>query len=174
MFASTSKITYAGAGVAFLAGSRETVAAYLGHQQFASIGPDKVNQLRHLQFFGSAQGVRDHMARHREILAPKFAAVGAALTAELAGLGVAEWTRPAGGYFVSLDVLDGCASRVVALAKEAGIALTPAGASFPHGQDPRDRNIRLARPSPCWRRSSRRWPASRRVLPSPQRSGWPT
>ena len=144
MFASTSKITYAGAGVAFLAGSRETVAAYLGHQQFASIGPDKVNQLRHLQFFGSAQGVRDHMARHREILAPKFAAVGAALTAELAGLGVAEWTRPAGGYFVSLDVLDGCASRVVALAKEAGIALTPAGASFPHGQDPRDRNIRLA------------------------------
>ena len=87
MFASTSKITYAGAGVAFLAGSRETVAAYLGHQQFASIGPDKVNQLRHLQFFGSAQGVRYYMARHREILAPKFAAVGAALTAEAAGSG---------------------------------------------------------------------------------------
>jgi DNA-binding transcriptional MocR family regulator len=84
------------------------------------------------------------MARHRTILAPKFAAVDAALTAELAGLGVAEWTRPAGGYFVSLDVLDGCASRVVTLAREAGIALTPAGASFPHGQDPRDRNIRLA------------------------------
>ena len=124
--------------------SRETVAWYLGHQQFASIGPDKVNQLRHLQLFGSAQGVRDHMVKHREILAPKFAAVDAALTAELAGLGVAEWTRPAGGYFVSLDVLDGCASRVVALAKEAGIALTPAGASFPHGRDPRDRNIRLA------------------------------
>ena len=144
MFASTSKITYAGAGVAFLAGSRETVAWYLGHQQFASIGPDKVNQLRHLQLFGSAQGVREHMARHREILAPKFAAVEAALTAELAGLGVAEWTRPAGGYFVSLDVLEGCASRVATLAKEAGIALTPAGASFPHGQDPRDRNIRLA------------------------------
>ena len=144
MFASTSKITYAGSGVACLAGSRETVQWYLGHHQFASIGPDKVNQLRHLQFFGSAQGVRDHMARHREILAPKFAAVDAALTAELEGLGVAEWTRPAGGYFVSLDVLDGCASRVVALAKDAGIALTPAGASFPHGQDPRDRNIRLA------------------------------
>ena len=144
VFASTSKITYAGAGVAFLAASRETVAWYLGHQQFASIGPDKVNQLRHLQLFGSAQGVRDHMARHRAILAPKFAAVDAALTAELAGLEVAEWTRPAGGYFVSLDVLDGCASRVVTLAKEAGIALTPAGASFPHGHDPRDRNIRLA------------------------------
>ena len=144
MFASTSKITYAGAGVAFLAASREDIAAYLGHQQFTSIGPDKVNQLRHIQFFGSAQGVRDHMARHREILAPKFAAVDAALTAELDGLGIAEWTRPAGGYFVSLDVPDGCAARVVALAKAAGIALTPAGASFPHGQDPRDRNIRLA------------------------------
>jgi len=144
MFALTSKITYAGAGVAFLAASRENIAAYLGHQQFASIGPDKVNQLRHIQFFGSAQGVRDHMARHREILAPKFAAVDAALTAELDGLGIAEWTRPAGGYFVSLDVPDGCAARVVALAKAAGIALTPAGASFPHGQDPRDRNIRLA------------------------------
>ena len=144
MFASTSKITYAGAGVAFLAASRENIAAYLGHQQFASIGPDKVNQLRHIQFFGSAQGVRDHMARHREILAPKFAAVDAALTAELDGLGIAEWTRPAGGYFVSLDVPDGCAARVVALAKAAGIALTPAGASLPHGQDPRDRNIRLA------------------------------
>ena len=144
MFASTSKITYAGAGVAFLAASRENIAAYLAHQQFASIGPDKVNHLRHIQFFGSAQGVRDHMARHREILAPKFAAVDAALTAELDGLGIAEWTRPAGGYFVSLDVPDGCAARVVALAKAAGIALTPAGASFPHGQDPRDRNIRLA------------------------------
>ena len=143
-FASTSKITYAGAGVAFLAGSRETVQWYLGHQQFASIGPDKVNQLRHVQFFGSAQGVRDQMVKHRAILAPKFAAVDAALTAELAGLGVAEWTRPRGGYFVSLDVLEGCASRVVALAKEAGIALTPAGASFPHGEDPQDRNIRLA------------------------------
>ena len=84
------------------------------------------------------------MARHREVLAPKFAAVDAALTAELDGLGIAEWTRPRGGYFVSLDVPDGCASRVVQLAKEAGIALTPAGASFPHGTDPRDRNIRLA------------------------------
>ena len=144
VFASTSKITYAGAGVAFLAGSRETIAWYLGHHQFASIGPDKVNQLRHAEFFGSAQGVREHMDAHRAIMAPKFAAVDEALTAALGGLEVAEWTDPRGGYFVSLDVLDGCASRVVALAKEAGIALTPAGASFPHGQDPRDRNIRLA------------------------------
>jgi DNA-binding transcriptional MocR family regulator len=144
MFASTSKITFAGAGVSFLAGSRENIAWYLGHLQFASIGPDKVNHLRHVQFFGSPQGVRDHMDRHRAILAPKFAAVEDALTAELGGLGVAEWSTPRGGYFVNLDVLDGCASRVVALAKEAGISLTPAGASFPLGKDPRDRNIRLA------------------------------
>ncbi|MCA0337236.1 MAG: aminotransferase [Actinobacteria bacterium] len=144
MFASTSKITWAGAGVAFLAASEANVGWYLGHQQFASIGPDKVNQLRHVEFFGSAQGVRDHMAKHREILAPKFAAVEAALESGLAGLGIAHWTRPTGGYFVSLDVMDGTASRVVALAKEAGIALTPAGASFPHGHDPHDRNIRLA------------------------------
>lgn len=144
MFASTSKITYAGAGVAILAASLDNVRWYLKHLQFASIGPDKVNQLRHVQFFGNAQGVRDHMVKHREILAPKFAAVDAALTAELDGLGIAEWTKPAGGYFVNLDVMDGCATRVVELAKGAGIVLTPAGASFPHGEDPRDRNIRLA------------------------------
>jgi DNA-binding transcriptional MocR family regulator len=144
MFASTSKITYAGAGVAVLAASAANVKWYLGHQQFASIGPDKLNQLRHIQFFGSAQGVRDHMAKHRAILAPKFEAVQEALSGALDGLGVAHWTRPTGGYFVSLDVLDGTASRIVALAKDAGIALTPAGASFPHGQDPDDRNIRLA------------------------------
>ncbi len=144
VFASTSKITFAGAGVAFLAGSRETVGWYLGHLKFASIGPDKVNHLRHVQFFGSPDGVREHMGRHRDVLAPKFAAVDAALTAGLDGLGIAEWTRPRGGYFVSLDVPDGCASRVVRLAKDAGIALTPAGASFPYGKDPRDRNIRLA------------------------------
>ncbi|QIX28070.1 aminotransferase class I/II-fold pyridoxal phosphate-dependent enzyme [Nocardioides sp. JQ2195] len=144
MFASTSKITYAGAGVAFLAGSVETVAWYTTHLGKGAIGPDKLNQLRHAQFFGSAQGVRDHMARHREIIAPKFAAVEKVLSERLGGLDVATWTRPTGGYFVSLDVLDGTAARVVTLAKEAGIALTPAGSSFPKGDDPRDRNIRLA------------------------------
>ena len=144
MFASTSKITWAGAGVAFLAGSVETVKWYLGHLGKGSIGPDKVNQLRHAQFFGSAQGVRDHMVRHREIIAPKFAEVERVLDERLGALGVATWTRPRGGYFVSLDVLDGTAARVVQLAKEAGVALTPAGSSFPLGQDPRDRNIRLA------------------------------
>lgn len=144
MFASTSKITYAGAGVGFLAGSTETVRWYVGHLGKGSIGPDKVNQLRHAQFFGSAQGVRDHMVRHRELIAPKFAEVQRILGERLGGLGIAQWTDPKGGYFVSLDVLDGTASRVVALAKEAGVALTPAGASFPGGRDPRDRNIRLA------------------------------
>jgi DNA-binding transcriptional MocR family regulator len=144
MFASTSKITFAGSGVAFLAASKANVDWYLGHQQFASIGPDKVNQLRHAQFFGSADGVRAHMAKHREILAPKFAAVDEALTSALDGRDVATWSKPSGGYFVNLDVLDGTASRVVELAKGAGIALTPAGASFPHGHDPHDRNIRLA------------------------------
>ncbi len=122
----------------------ENKAWYLKHLAMASIGPDKVNHLRHVEFFGSADGVREHMRRHRAIIAPKFAAVEAALTAALTGLDVAEWTKPTGGYFVNLDVLDGTASRVVQLAKEAGIALTPAGASFPYGRDPRDRNIRLA------------------------------
>jgi DNA-binding transcriptional MocR family regulator len=144
VFASTSKITYAGAGVAFLAASPENVAWHLGHLGKRSIGPDKVNHLRHAQFFGSAQGVRDHMVRHREVIAPKFAEVERVLGERLGGLGIASWTRPKGGYFVSLDVLDGTASRVVELAKEAGIALTPAGASFPYGKDPDDRNIRLA------------------------------
>jgi aspartate/methionine/tyrosine aminotransferase len=144
MFASTSKITYAGAGVGFLAGSVETVKWYTTHLGKGAIGPDKLNQLRHAQFFGSAQGVRDHMVKHRQLIAPKFDEVERVLSERLGGLGVATWTKPTGGYFVSLDVLDGTASRVVALAKEAGIALTPAGASFPHGDDPRDRNIRLA------------------------------
>ncbi|GAA3689024.1 aminotransferase class I/II-fold pyridoxal phosphate-dependent enzyme [Terrabacter ginsenosidimutans] len=144
MFASTSKITFAGAGVAVLAASEANVRWYLKHLSMASIGPDKVNHLRHVEFFRDAEGVRAHMRKHREIIAPKFAAVDEALTTGLAGLGVAEWSHPTGGYFVNLDVLDGTASRVVALAKEAGIALTPAGASFPLGHDPRDRNIRLA------------------------------
>ncbi|WP_435769991.1 aminotransferase class I/II-fold pyridoxal phosphate-dependent enzyme [Nocardioides sp. SYSU DS0651] len=144
MFASTSKITFAGSGVAALAASAENKAWYLARLGFASIGPDKVNQLRHVEFFGDADGVRAHMRRHRDLIAPKFAAVDDALTARLAGLGIAEWTKPTGGYFVNLDVMDGTASRVVALAKEAGIALTPAGSAFPHGNDPDDRNIRLA------------------------------
>lgn len=144
MFASTSKITFAGAGVAALAASADNKAWYLQRLNFAAIGPDKVNQLRHVEFFGDADGVRAHMQKHRELIAPKFAAVDDALSSRLDGLGIATWSRPTGGYFVNLDVLDGTASRVVQLAKEAGISLTPAGSAFPHGNDPHDRNIRLA------------------------------
>ncbi len=144
MFASTSKITYAGAGVAFLAASTANVRWYLGHLGNGAIGPDKVNQLRHVEFFGSPQGVRDHMVKHREIIAPKFAEVDRVLTERLGGREVASWNTPTGGYFVNLDVVPGTATRVVALAKDAGIALTPAGSSFPYKQDPDDTNIRLA------------------------------
>lgn len=144
LFASTSKITYAGAGVAFVGGSVETMTWFHHHLGLGSIGPDKVNQLRHLEFFGTAQGVRDHMARHRDLLAPKFDEVQRILTERLDGLGIATWTHPRGGYFVSLDVVPGTASRVIELAKNAGVALTPAGSAFPYKRDPEDENIRLA------------------------------
>jgi DNA-binding transcriptional MocR family regulator len=144
MFASTSKITFAGGGVGFYAGSRDSVRWYLTHFSKSSIGPNQVNQLAHVQFFQNPDGVLAHMAKHRAIIAPKFAEVQRVLAERLGDHGVAHWTNPAGGYFVSLDVLDGTASRVVALAKDLGVALTPAGAPFPYGKDPRDRNIRLA------------------------------
>ncbi|MDI6630719.1 MAG: aminotransferase, partial [Rhodococcus sp. (in: high G+C Gram-positive bacteria)] len=107
-------------------------------------GPDKLNQLRHLRFFGDAAGVRAHMAKHREILAPKFALVQQILEDRLGASKIASWTEPKGGYFISLDVLEGTAARSIALAKEAGIALTAAGSAFPYGKDPEDKNIRLA------------------------------
>ncbi|MEP9362327.1 aminotransferase class I/II-fold pyridoxal phosphate-dependent enzyme [Nocardioides sp. CN2-186] len=144
IFASTSKITYAGAGVAFVGGSKETVAWFHDNLGLGSIGPDKVNHLRHLEFFGTPQGVRDHMAKHRELLAPKFDEVERILTERLGGLGIATWTHPRGGYFVSLDVLPGTASRVIELAKAAGVALTPGGSAYPYRNDPDDKNIRLA------------------------------
>ena len=109
-----------------------------------SIGPDKLNQLRHVQFLGDADGLAAHMEKHRVILEPKFAAVDEAFRARLEPWGAGSWNAPQGGYFVSLDVLDGCAKRAVQLAKEAGIAVTPAGATFPYGEDPRDANIRIA------------------------------
>ncbi|WP_166850468.1 aminotransferase [Isoptericola sp. BMS4] len=144
MYASTSKISFAGAGVSFFASSPANVAWFTKHLKIRSIGPDKVNQLRHALFFRDADGVRAHMAKHRAILAPKFSAVVDILDTRLGDAGVATWTRPDGGYFVSVDVVPGTASRVVELAKEAGIALTPAGATYPYGEDPQDRNIRLA------------------------------
>jgi aspartate/methionine/tyrosine aminotransferase len=144
VFGSTSKITYAGAGVAFFGSSKPNVDWYLQHMQFRTIGPDKINQSRHVRLLRDTDGLRAHMVRHRELIAPKFELVDRVLREELSGVAVAEWLTPKGGYFVSLDVLDGCASRVVELAGKAGIALTPAGATFPYGHDPADRNIRIA------------------------------
>lgn len=144
VFASTSKITLAGAGVSFFGGSLGNIAWYLQHAGKKSIGPDKVNQLRHLRFFGDADGVRRQMQRHQQILAPKFALVLEILERRLAESKTASWTEPTGGYFISLDVLPGTAKRTVALAKDAGIAVTEAGASFPYRRDPDDTNIRIA------------------------------
>ncbi|MEC3913955.1 aminotransferase class I/II-fold pyridoxal phosphate-dependent enzyme [Nocardia sp. CDC160] len=144
VLASTSKITFAGAGVSFFGSSTANVEWYLKHLGKKTIGPDKVNQLRHLRFFKDAEGVRAHMQRHRAILEPKFKLVLRILEDRLGASKVASWTEPKGGYFISLDVLEGTASKVVALAKEAGIALTPAGASYPYGKDPEDKNIRIA------------------------------
>ncbi|MGP4054659.1 aminotransferase class I/II-fold pyridoxal phosphate-dependent enzyme [Mycobacterium sp. 4D054] len=144
VFASTSKITFAGAGVSFFGGSSDTIAWYLKHAGKKSIGPDKVNQLRHARFFGDADGVRSHMRRHRELLAPKFALALEILADRFGDSKIASWTEPKGGYFISLDVLPGTAKRTVALAKDAGIAVTEAGASFPYRKDPDDKNIRIA------------------------------
>jgi DNA-binding transcriptional MocR family regulator len=144
IFASTSKITFAGAGVAFFGGSLGNIAWYLQYAAKRSIGPDKVNQLRHLRFFGDADGVRLHMLRHQQILAPKFALAAEILEQRLGDSKIASWTEPKGGYFISLDVLAGTARRTVALAKDAGIAVTEAGASFPYRKDPDDTNIRIA------------------------------
>lgn len=144
VFGSTSKVTLAGAGVALFASSRENVAWFLARMGKRTIGADKVNQLRHAQYFGSTEGVLALMDRHRDIVAPKFATVLDILERDLGGTGVASWIAPRGGYFISVDVLDGCAKEVVRLAKEAGVALTPAGATFPRGLDPRDSNVRIA------------------------------
>jgi DNA-binding transcriptional MocR family regulator len=144
VFGSTSKITLAGSGVAFYGASVANVDWLTGHLAKRTIGPDKVNQLRHALFLGTTAGVHAHMARHRALLKPKFDLVQRTLASQLDGSGVVTWTVPEGGYFVTLDVLGGCASRVVELAAGAGIALTAAGASFPYGKDPDDRVIRLA------------------------------
>jgi DNA-binding transcriptional MocR family regulator len=144
VFASTSKITFAGAGLSFFAASAANVAWYLARAGKRTIGPDKLNQIRHVRFLKDDAGLTAHMEKHRALLAPKFDAVLKALEERLGGTGVARWTQPEGGYFVSVDALDGTAERVVVLAKEAGLALTPAGATWPHGRDPHDRTLRLA------------------------------
>ena len=149
VFASSSKITFAGAGVSFFGSSPANVAWYLGHLAVRTIGPDKLNHLRHALYLRDAEGVRRLMRAHREILRPKFDQVSEILTKRLGEHELASWTDPEGGYFISLDVPDGTASRVVALAKQAGIAMTAAGAAFPYGRDPRDRNIRIAPSMPA-------------------------
>nr|WP_319488201.1 aminotransferase class I/II-fold pyridoxal phosphate-dependent enzyme [uncultured Caproiciproducens sp.] len=143
-FASTSKITFPGAGIAAMGASESNLTVLREHYSFQTIGPDKLNQLRHIYFFKNLNGIMDHMAKHRALLEPKFKTVIGKLESELGDKGVANWTDPNGGYFISVDVLDGCAKRVVSLCKEAGVTLTGAGATYPYGKDPNDRNIRVA------------------------------
>ncbi len=143
-FASTSKVTFAGAGVSALHTSELNLAEISKALGIQTIGFDKINQLRHVVFFKNADGVRSHMELHRQILKPKFDAVQEILEQELGALELATWSKPEGGYFVSFNAPKGCAKRIVSLCKEAGVTLTGAGATFPYGIDPDDSNIRLA------------------------------
>ena len=142
LFASTSKVTFATGGIAFLGGSERFLADMEKRLALLMIGSDKVNQLRHARFLGDR--LEEHMRAHADIIRPKFHAALRGLEAGLGGTGLAEWTRPRGGYFISLNTRPGLAGQSVALAKDLGVALTPAGATFPHGRDPDDRNIRIA------------------------------
>jgi DNA-binding transcriptional MocR family regulator len=144
LYGSTSKISFAGAGVAMMAGSRKNIEFILSKMQFQTIGPNKLNQLRHVLFFKDVAGVENHMKKHAAILKPKFDAVLDVLDQELGGSNIAEWSKPNGGYFISIDTLSGCAREVIKKAAAAGVKLTPAGATFPYGTDPADRNIRIA------------------------------
>ena len=144
MFASTSKISYAGAGVAMVAGSEANMAYIRSLMTVQTIGYDKINQLRHVKFFGDFEGLKAHMEKHKALIAPRFEAVLGTLEREIAPLGIADWTKPNGGYFISFNAPEGCAKRIVALCKEAGMVLTGAGATYPYGKDPKDSNIRIA------------------------------
>lgn len=143
-FFSTSKITFPGAGIAILASSLSNIAEIKKHMTAQTIGHDKLNQLRHVKYFKNADGIRAHMKKLGEALKPKFDMVLDTLKSELGGTGLASWVTPRGGYFVALDTLPGCAKRTVALAKEAGVTMTGAGATWPYGKDPKDSNIRIA------------------------------
>jgi len=143
-FASTSKITHPGSGVAAMASSAENVANARMHIGVQSIGPDKVNQLRHLQLFDNLSELTAHMAKHAELVKPKFDLVQAIFERDLGSMDIVQWSRPNGGYFISVDVPDGYAKKIVQLAAEAGVKLTTPGAPFPYGKDPRDCNIRIA------------------------------
>ncbi|MBQ6229956.1 MAG: aminotransferase [Eubacterium sp.] len=143
-FASTSKITFPGSGIAALATSPNNLEDIMNQMKNQTIGHDKVNQLRHVRFFKDIHGMTEHMKKHADIIRPKFEAVLEALDKNLEGLGVGEWTKPKGGYFISFDALPGCAKAIVKLAKKAGVTMTGAGATWPYGKDPEDRNIRIA------------------------------
>ena len=143
-FASTSKISFPGSGISALASSQNNLVDIRAQMKVQTIGHDKVNQLRHVRFFGDIHGMMEHMRRHAEILRPKFEIVRDTLEAELGGLGIGSWTNPKGGYFVSFDSLDGCAKEIVSQCKKAGLTLTGAGATYPYGKDPHDSNIRIA------------------------------
>ena len=142
--ASTSKISFPGSGIAALATSQNNLEDIKKQLQIQTIGHDKVNQLRHVRFFKDIHGMVEHMRKHADILRPKFETVIQILDEELGGLGIGEWTRPKGGYFISFDSMDGCAKRIVAACKKAGVVMTGAGATYPYGKDPHDSNIRIA------------------------------
>ena len=144
IFASTSKVSFPGSGIAAMAGSPATVADVKKRMNFQTIGYDKLNMLRHVRYFKNADGIREHMKLHAAILRPKFQVVLDTLKANLEGKGIAEWNSPRGGYFVSVNLMDGCAKKTVRLLKEAGVVMTGAGATYPYGKDPRDRNLRIA------------------------------
>lgn len=144
IFASTSKISFPGGGVAIIGASEDNINFMKEQMAYQTIGYDKLNQLRHAKFFKTYEGIIEHMKKHRAIIKPKFDAVLEALDSEIAPLGIADWSRPQGGYFISFDGPVGTAKRIVALCKDAGVTLTEAGATFPYGIDPEDKNIRIA------------------------------
>ena len=143
-FSSTSKISFPGSGIAAMAASDANLKDIRNMMKVQTIGHDKVNQLRHVRFFKDIHGIVEHMKKHADILRPKFETVLEVLDKELGGLEIGSWIAPRGGYFISFDALDGCAKAIVAKAKEAGVVLTGAGATFPYGKDPHDSNIRIA------------------------------
>ena len=144
MFASTSKISFPGAGVAAIASSEKNIQQILKLMTVQTIGHDKINQLRHARFFKDLDGLKAHMKKHADILRPKFEAVVDTLEAEIGGLEIGSWVKPKGGYFISFNALPGCAKAIVAMCKELGVVLTDAGATYPYGKDPLDSNIRIA------------------------------
>ncbi|MED9905473.1 MAG: aminotransferase class I/II-fold pyridoxal phosphate-dependent enzyme [Lachnospiraceae bacterium] len=143
-FASTSKVSFAGAGIAAVAASKKNLDFMKKSMTIQTIGHDKINQLRHVRYFKNLDGLKAQMKKQADIMRPKFEAVISILEKELGGLGIAEWIKPKGGYFISFEAMEGCAKNIVAKCKEAGVVLTGAGATYPYGKDPKDSNIRIA------------------------------